>query len=119
MYAPLNTVGWPDWYLRKSCSAHKTSSPGSRWHSFAFDQYDVGRTLVVTPAAGPPRNITVPAGQDAQPLSTFAENNFGSSGTGVFTKHSGMNCVGSSADVLRDYAATACDRPRIMRMLNS
>ena len=27
MYAPLNTVGWPDWYLRKSCSSYKTSNP--------------------------------------------------------------------------------------------
>ena len=26
-YAPLNTVGWPDWYLRKSYSSYETSSP--------------------------------------------------------------------------------------------
>ena len=26
---PLNTVGWPDWYLRKSCSSYKTSNPGT------------------------------------------------------------------------------------------
>ena len=29
IYAPLNTVGWPDWYLRKSYFSHKTSNPGS------------------------------------------------------------------------------------------
>ena len=29
MYVPLNTVGWPDWYLRKSCFSYKTSSLGS------------------------------------------------------------------------------------------
>ena len=30
MYVPLNTVGWPDWYLRKSCSSYKTSTPGPK-----------------------------------------------------------------------------------------
>ena len=29
MYVPLNTVGWPDWYLRKSCFSYKTSNPGA------------------------------------------------------------------------------------------
>ena len=24
MYVPLNTVGWPDWYLRRSCYSYKT-----------------------------------------------------------------------------------------------
>ena len=28
MYVPLKTVGWPDWYLRKSCFSYKTSNPG-------------------------------------------------------------------------------------------
>ena len=26
MYVPLNTVGWPDWYLWKSSSSYKTAS---------------------------------------------------------------------------------------------
>ena len=25
MYVPLNTVGWPDWYLGKSCFSYKTA----------------------------------------------------------------------------------------------
>ena len=27
--SPLNTVGWSDWLLRKSCSLHKPSSAGA------------------------------------------------------------------------------------------
>ena len=26
LYAPLNAVGWPEWYLRKSGSSYKTSN---------------------------------------------------------------------------------------------
>ena len=43
VYAPLNTVGWPEWFLRKSCSVHKTASPGSgrddgpRQHAIALE----------------------------------------------------------------------------------
>ena len=28
MHGPLNTVGWPEWYLRKSCFPYGPSNPG-------------------------------------------------------------------------------------------
>ena len=42
MYAPLNSVGWPDWYLQISWFEYKTSSP----------EEDPGRDL----GALPPRD---------------------------------------------------------------